>query len=328
MPQHVQVYDEQGNVRSIEWAQQRYGFSFQRADVPQGSPVYRLVEVHEKRGQTTHIATVINESLQPIPNVQTCFYWPDAPVLQDFRSGMDWENRGHLGPTNHQGNCGNGMGHGAYPPPGKLCGPHKSWIRDINIPSDVHECIGMLDNHAHLNSVFMRVIEGSPDPNPDPPQQGYFRAVGTPTWQAGSDNKIVVGFSGRDHLDLMGTMDVQNWQDPEGPPPWKLPTPIKPSANTFEFNTPYNPGEGEEHRVFRVYILDIDQGLKVVGGPYPVQYNTGVTGIWTMHVEWVPEGAPVPDIPDIPEDMGIADTLRMISNLTQRLANLVDRMLT
>lgn len=167
----TKFYDVDGKEQNVEWAVTNFGYSVQRVKVPEGDNVYRLVEVHEMVGPNTHITSVRTPTGAFVSGVEVAFTWPDAPPLHNIYEHTVI-HKALVGVT-VEGKSENAMGKGAYVPRG-VCGPHAVWVHDPDVPSDIHECIGMEagSNHRHLNTVFeLQVGVITPDP-PGPSEPG------------------------------------------------------------------------------------------------------------------------------------------------------------
>jgi hypothetical protein len=171
----IKVVDLEYNERDFEYAKSKYGVAFRRAEVAPGQKVYRLIELWEKAGPSSLITQVLNEDGNPIANADVAFYWPDAPDPPDPPTNVyshDWYRNFVHGLTNVNGDVGPGMGRGAYHGRGEG-GPHATWVRDPNIPSDICEKLGMLAGtvHEHLDQKFqLMVVKGDGEKPPvEPP---------------------------------------------------------------------------------------------------------------------------------------------------------------
>jgi hypothetical protein len=108
-------------------------------------------------------------------------------------------------------------------------------------------------------------------------------------------NQITITPKGeRNFYDVRASMSVKGTTVDMGPfQPVKL--------DRFELDTTYSSGEGETGRTFLV-TLEHPDGT-VLGGPFPCEYVTGKTGVWTLTVEWREDEEPTPP-PDDEEDVG------------------------
>jgi hypothetical protein len=173
----IKVVDLEYKETDFEYAKSKYGVAFRRAEVPPGQKVYRLIELWEKVGPASLITQVLDEDGNPMAGVDVAFYWPDAPDPPDPPTEVypnDWHRNFVHGATNVNGDVGPGMGTGAYHGRGEG-GPHKVWVRDPNIPSDICEKLGMLAGtfHEHLDQKFKLVTAGEViGPGLTPPQGG------------------------------------------------------------------------------------------------------------------------------------------------------------
>jgi len=206
----IKVYDRNGAEKTLDWASQEYGFKYRQADVQPGEKVFRLVEVREKTGPSTHIAAVMDEDGSPLAGARVAFYWPDAPAIDD-PSSHDWYTKAQVGTVNENGEVGNGMGGGAYVGRGG-CGPHAVWVHHANIPSDLHECIGMIAGtpHDHLDTKFqlMTVEENGNGNGPTPPDDiGEFIAA----VKAEVDQDVM-----RARMDADGSVEFWFFETPQG----------------------------------------------------------------------------------------------------------------
>jgi len=124
-----------------------------------GDWYYKLVYLDARLGDANIIINVRDEDGNPVEGAVTVFGWPDAPD-----HGLEeniWTVNGVPGPTNAKGDCGPGLGNGAYYSPDKgERGPHFVWIHGL--PSDYVDGLGMLGmtNHAHLNLGYQAVQVG------------------------------------------------------------------------------------------------------------------------------------------------------------------------
>jgi hypothetical protein len=166
----IKVVDLEYNEKDFEYAEEKYGVAYRRAEVPPGGKVYRLVELWEKTGHSALITQVLDENGNPMAGVDVAFYWPDAPDPPDPPTEVyshDWHRNFIHGPTNVNGDIGPGMGKGAYHGRGEG-GPHAVWVRDPNIPSDICEKLGMLAGtfHDHLDQKFKLMTVGEEEGEP------------------------------------------------------------------------------------------------------------------------------------------------------------------
>jgi CRP-like cAMP-binding protein len=142
----VKVYDRNGLVRDLAWAQHYYGAWIQFAQ-PMGGACYRVVELRERSGPSNIDVTILDENGMPVPNMMLRFDWPGGEVEQA---------------TNGEGKVGFPLGPGSYIYDREVGGPHT--IRVVcEHPSDVASNFGMLAGtpHDHLDIVFQMVRRGS-----------------------------------------------------------------------------------------------------------------------------------------------------------------------
>jgi len=116
------------------------------------------------------------EDGNPIVNMGVAFYWSDAPDPPDPPTEVyahDWYPNFVHGPTNENGDVGPGMGRGAWIDDPAVGGPHAVWVRDLNIPSDICERLGMLPGtpHDHLDQKFKLMTAGEEPVEGDPVAQ-------------------------------------------------------------------------------------------------------------------------------------------------------------
>lgn len=272
------VIDFEYQERDFEYARSKYGAAFRRAEVAEGEPVYRLVELWEKTGDTALIAKVLNEDGNPLEGVRVTFYWPDAP---DFPhpSEYDWHPNFTVGVTDEGGDgCGGSMGHGAYRGEGE-CGPHAVWVHDPEIPSDISDCHGMLAGtfHDHLNPRF-KLTTGTGDI----PEQGDYEELDR-DFEEGVVNRIHIVATARNFHGTHARIGVEGSS-------WEAGPFHSATLTRYELDATYNPMEGEIERTFWVRIERADGTL--VGGPYLCRFETGTKGIWTIEVGEVEEPEP------------------------------------
>jgi len=126
-----------------------------------GDVYYKLVYLDARLGDANIIINVRDRLGAPVEGAVTLFGWPDAPGHDLADEGASWTETGVPGPTNAEGDCGPGLGTGAYysPADGER-GPHFVWI--VDLPSDYVDGLGMLPmtNHAHLNLGYQAVVVG------------------------------------------------------------------------------------------------------------------------------------------------------------------------
>ena len=175
MPE-IAVYAVNGDPRTLDWAHNKYGpFVIYPAApaTPELTMAWRLTALREKN-DSTYIIRTMGEDGQPVPGVRTCFYWPDAPTLQDAGPlGAPFEGitptRAVSGYSNANGDTGFGMGPGAhYDVAIGERGPHAAWIHGAQTRSEVLLGIGMIyDDHLHLNAEWTLVEDPDEDPVDD-----------------------------------------------------------------------------------------------------------------------------------------------------------------
>lgn len=168
----IAVYDTTGEPRSLTWALDKYGPFLIYPAEPRFEPnrIWRLTALREKN-DAAFIATTRSQDREPQPGVRVCFYWPDAPTLQEAGPlGAPFPgitpNRAVSGYTDIAGHVGFGMGPGAqYDAASGERGPHAAWIYGANTRSDVILGLGMIpDDHLHLNAEWTLIAE---EPNSD-----------------------------------------------------------------------------------------------------------------------------------------------------------------
>jgi hypothetical protein len=179
MPADVTVYDKSGQVQSLEWAQLKYGpFVIYPAPTPADGQAlaWKLTALREKN-DSTFIAHAASEAGKPVPGTRICWYWPDAPRLDDAGPmEAPYEgiaaNRAVSGFANVNGDVGFAMGPGAhYFAANGERGPHAAWMHGDNTRSDVLLGIGMIpDDHLHLDATWALVTIGSDDDTGEAPE--------------------------------------------------------------------------------------------------------------------------------------------------------------
>ena len=165
----IKVVDMDYGEQSEQWAKDKYGIDWDFAPVSDGW-VWRLVELWEKTGTTSHITQVLDKNYQPVPNKIVTFYWSGAEE-SNIANELDWHSNYVYGLTNENGEVGPGMGIGAYHGEGEG-GPHEVWVHDDYIKSDRLRKIGMLAGtfHDHLDCKFKLMYIG--EQPPEPPENG------------------------------------------------------------------------------------------------------------------------------------------------------------
>lgn len=138
-PGTVVVYDMYGNLKDLNWAQQKYGIWIEAASPGPDGSVFRIVELREESGPANINVWVLGEGGGPMAGVTVRKSWPDGQVEQT---------------TDLDGRTGFGMGGGDKHPEGTT-GP-LSFEVVASVPSDVGRGFGWLGgtNHDHLNIVF------------------------------------------------------------------------------------------------------------------------------------------------------------------------------
>lgn len=141
-PEGVVVYDMDGHVRDLIWAQEKYGIWIEEASPRPDGSVFRIVELREQSGPANIDVWVLDEGAGPMAGVTVRKTWPDGQVEQA---------------TNLDGRTGFGMGGGDKHPEGTP-GP-LSFEVVASAPSEVGRGFGWLGgtNHDHLNIVFRLV---------------------------------------------------------------------------------------------------------------------------------------------------------------------------
>lgn len=284
----IRVFDLENKERDINYAKEKYGITFQRANVAPGQKVYRLIELREKTGYHSLVTQVLDEDGNALANVDVALYWPDAPDPPDPPTNvtdLDWYRKFVHGLTNVNGDVGPGMGTGAYHGEGEG-GPHSVWVRDPNIPSDVCEKLGMLAGtfHDHLDQKF-KLMDAGKENGPPPPKEGKFEIIGKQVFEYRPKNQIIIEVAGeRDFKDVQAYIKVTGSDVVMGP--------FDPaSLDHFDLDTTYDPGE-EEERTFLITLKHIDG--TVLGGPWGFLYHSNIPTEWRATVKW--------EIPVVPPD--------------------------
>lgn len=327
----IKVIDLDYNESTMEWAKSRYGVEFTRTKVAPGQPVYRLIELRAKVGPATLITKVVDKNGNPIVNQDVAFYWPDAPEPPNPPTAVyahDWHRNFVHGPTNANGDVGPGMGTGAYFGEG-AGGPHKVWVRDPNIPSDVCRKLGMIAGtfHEHLDQVFALVIEGGgpmPTPTPDPGEDnvGEWKEKHR-KFTGGVPAQIHLHLSGGEkplYIDLRGNMNCGSWELED----LVYPEPEGEIGCRFEFGCTY---PQEEERRYRTWVLRLPTYKRVsdmADGVFSA--NPAERGKWDIYLAWTPEPTPEPeptpdgDIPSV--DGSALDILNSLEGDIDALASI------
>jgi len=190
MPAELTIYDKSGEIQTLDWARAKYGpFVIYPAPPPAtGEALAWKITALREKNDSTFIAKAClpaclpvqtgadrgrqatNGAGVPAPGARICFYWPDAPRLDNAGPlGTPFDgitaNRAVSGFANANGDVGFAMGPGAnyFPDKGER-GPHAAWIHGANTRSDVLLGIGMIpDDHLHLDATWSLVTIGSDD---------------------------------------------------------------------------------------------------------------------------------------------------------------------
>jgi len=142
-----------------------------------GDWYYQLAYLDARLGDANIIINVRDEDGNPVEGAETVFGWPDAPA-HGLSAEWQWTETGVPGPTNVKGDCGPGLGPGAYYSPDKgERGAHFVWI--ASLPSDYVDGLGMLGmtNHAHLNLGYQAVVVGEEEENGELPASGEIQVT-------------------------------------------------------------------------------------------------------------------------------------------------------
>lgn len=170
MPPELTVYDKSGQIQTLQWAKAKYGpFVIYPAPTPAtGEALAWKITALREKNDSTFIAKATSEAGAPAPGTRICFYWPDAPRLDNAGPlGAPFDgvtaNRAVSGFANANGDVGFAMGPGAnYFPPTR--GPHAAWMHGANTRSDLFLGIGMIpDDHLHLDATWSLVTIGDDD---------------------------------------------------------------------------------------------------------------------------------------------------------------------
>jgi hypothetical protein len=141
----LEIFDINGNPQDMGWVRYWYGSDIERANVPPGTPVFRVVQFQEREGQAVITVWVLDENNQPIAGADVVVISPGGRQDSDK--------------TKDNGEWAFPMGPGSY----LACygfegcsGPHDVIISYQGIPSDKARRLGMLGGtfHRHLNVIF------------------------------------------------------------------------------------------------------------------------------------------------------------------------------
>jgi len=175
---YPKVLDREWKERDEQWVKEEYGLIIVRVEVLPGDPVYRVDLLQEKTGPSSHVTQVtmvVKGEHSPTEGIDVAWYWPDAPDPPDPPTELydgDWHSNFVHGLTGPNGDVGPGMGKGAMRNRGGG-GPHKVWVRDPNIASDLVRDIGWRTGtpHDHLDVRYVLVNEPE-GPSPPVPTDG------------------------------------------------------------------------------------------------------------------------------------------------------------
>ncbi|HYN89790.1 MAG TPA: carboxypeptidase-like regulatory domain-containing protein, partial [Ardenticatenaceae bacterium] len=165
MPE-IRVYDLSGQRRDLAWVASVYGAVIERSPADGGSPVWRVVEIHEREGPAVQLVKTLDGDGNPQAGVPVVRHWPGAPPLPSTPASP-WRREGVIGETNADGDVGFGLGRGDY-----ITGPGQGvsavWVAHPTQRSDLADKLGMIagTNHRRLDFVF-RLMGGNP-PAPAP----------------------------------------------------------------------------------------------------------------------------------------------------------------
>lgn len=186
----IKVYDFTHGLGSptyhdLAWLRSYFGnvVVHQPKELRSGDPYWRIVWLDCTVGPTACIIHTDDENGNPLENILTVFYWPTAESLEDQGLALlphGWTDRGAVGPTNVNGDCGPSYGPGAYYDPAQgEEGPHSVWIYDPDRPAQHITCLGMLTahpdvegNHLKFNIGYQLTVYGGEEPTPEPPPEG------------------------------------------------------------------------------------------------------------------------------------------------------------
>ena len=154
----------------VDYNHGKFGELLIQEPLPDIFPRYELVALHERvHTYSTIVVTVKDENGQPLPGVEVCWYWPDAPEDSDggplggvpgpMKPGISF-----IGTTNAEGTVGFSMGRGsAYFVPN--IGPNAVWIRAAN--SALVYGLGWIGEteHDHLDPEFRLVTKADQQPD-------------------------------------------------------------------------------------------------------------------------------------------------------------------
>ena len=186
----IKVYDfihgmgDPTYYEGLDWLRSVFGnvVIHQPEGLQQGDPYWKIVWLDCTVGPTSCIIHTDDENGNPLEGILTVFYWSSAELFVDQGLALlphGWTDRGAVGPTNVNGDCGPSYGPGAYYSPDRgEEGPHSVWIYDADRPAQYITCLGMLTahpgvegNHLKFNIGYQRAIYGGeepPMPGPDP----------------------------------------------------------------------------------------------------------------------------------------------------------------
>jgi hypothetical protein len=294
----IRVFDLEGVERDFEYARDKYGVAFRRANAEMGYKVYRLVELREKTGSSALVTKVLDEAGRPMHLIDVALWWQDAPYPPEPMTNVtehDWEDNFVHGLTNKNGDVGPGMGTGAYHGEGEG-GPHAVWVRSANNASDICEKLGMLagTNHTHLDQVFQLQVEGGEGM----PEKGQFVEIGRRFDGTEGENRIVIEAIGeRNFYETRAHMVVGD--DPDDPD-YEFSEPFHPvEIALYRLGANYEPMPDEEQRTFWITI-QTPQGVSL-SEPLGFTYETNSHGLYVAQVEWVEGEEPLPPEPPEPE---------------------------
>ena len=172
----IAVLDKTGTRQTMAWAIAKYGpfIIYPAPPPPEGSTgkAWKITALREKN-DATFIARTSDSQGKPAPGVPVCFYWPDAPALDNAGPmGAPFDgvtpNRAVLGYANVNGDTGFPMGPGAhYDAARGERGPHAAWMRGADTRSDLFLGIGMIfDDHLHLDAEWSLVDDEGEEEQP------------------------------------------------------------------------------------------------------------------------------------------------------------------
>ena len=181
IPTRITVIDRNGEHRDAAWVAEVYGdVQVWETGRPAG---YRLIELREREGTASVVATVMDYAGAPARGVLVGRAWGEdiaggklAADLEPLPAELcEWFTHGVSGHTNAEGAIGFGMGAGDhYDPATNGRGASAVWCQ---APSDAVVGLGMIfDNRRHLEPVFMWMESGGPEP-PAPCDEVKLRAI-------------------------------------------------------------------------------------------------------------------------------------------------------